>query len=260
MEEVDPSTEDALETDDEKATAAATGTPFMSLKGAISYDLLKAITERPFKFEHMTSVQEAVLPLLPGIAEPYVKDQERTSVRDLLVRAKTGTGKTLAFLVPAIEARLKAIEAFTKQAAFDATGSSNRSVEARLRRDYVHNRVGILVVSPTRELATQIAMEASKLSSHLDGFEVRLFTGGVGKRQQMREWTRGTKDIVVTTPGRMRDLLENEPGFNGPLKYTQTVRRALLTVAVSLTHKLYSSFWTRRIHYWTWASVMTSTT
>ncbi len=198
--------------------------PFMSLKGAISYDLLKAITERPFKFEHMTSVQEAVLPLLPGIAEPYEKDMERTSYRDLLVRAKTGTGKTLAFLVPAIEARIKAIEAYTKQATVDATGSNNRSVEARLRKDYVHNRVGILIVSPTHELATQIANEATKLASHINGFEVLMFTGGVGKRGQMRDWNRGRKDIVVTTPGRMRDLLENEPGFNEALKYTQTVR------------------------------------
>ncbi|KLO05881.1 DEAD-domain-containing protein [Schizopora paradoxa] len=214
---------EALDTDDEKATAAATGTPFKSLKGAISYDLLKAITEKPFKFEHMTSVQEAVLPLLPGIAEPYDKDKERASVRDLLVRAKTGTGKTLAFLVPAIEARLKAIEAYTKQAAVDATGSNDRNVTGRLRRDYTHNRVGVLIISPTRELATQIATEASKLSYHLDGFEVCLFTGGVSKGKQMREWNRGRKDIVVTTPGRMRDLLENEPGFDGPLKYTQTL-------------------------------------
>jgi ATP-dependent RNA helicase MSS116 len=85
------------------------------LKGNIKYEIYKALTERPFKFEKMSSVQEAVLNLLPGLAQPVpanageVGAAENTRA-DLLVKAKTGTGKTVAFLVPALEARFKDIE------------------------------------------------------------------------------------------------------------------------------------------------------
>ncbi|TDL24496.1 DEAD-domain-containing protein [Rickenella mellea] len=199
---------------------------FDSLKGEISHDTLKAITVRPFKLTHMTPVQEAVLPLLPGLAEPFrarSPDEEQAPVRDLLVRAKTGTGKTLAFLVPAIEARLKAIEEHGKKAVRDAGLVSDKVLEARAKKLFTRTHVGTLIISPTRELATQIANEALRLSEHHPGFEVRLFVGGASKRMQMRDWMRGRRDIVVTTPGRMRDLLTSEPEIVEGIKHTQTL-------------------------------------
>lgn len=214
-----------LEVEDE----APKGMLFSDLKGRVSDDILKAVTVRPFAFTHMTSVQEAVLPLLPGLAEPHqaeAEDGERKNknVRDLLVRAKTGTGKTLAFLVPAMQARLNAIEAHGKQAVIDAGLKHDKQLEARAKRVYAQSRVGTLIISPTRELATQIANEAIRLSQHLDGFEVRLFTGGTSKNAQLREWRRGRLDIVVSTPGRIRDFINSEPDVTDGLKHTQTVR------------------------------------
>ncbi|KAI0040350.1 DEAD-domain-containing protein [Auriscalpium vulgare] len=166
----------------------------------------------------MTPVQDAVLSLLPELAYPH--DPSAKQTRDLLVKAKTGTGKTVAFLVPAIEARLNAIEAAGKKALADAGVTSDKDIETRARRVFAKNQVGTLIISPTRELATQIANEAIKLTHWHKDFEVRLFFGGASKREQMRDWQRGRRDIVVATPGRLRDVLENE-GIREAFKNTQ---------------------------------------
>ncbi|KAF7291997.1 hypothetical protein MIND_01225400 [Mycena indigotica] len=178
---------------------------FNTLKGKVSQQTLDAILVVPFNLTTMSPVQSEVLPLLPQIAEPYQErqDGEPAPLRDLMVRAKTGTGKTLGFLVPAIEARVKALE-----------------VLGGVR--YARSNVGALIISPTRELATQIAAEALKLTHHHKGFEVQLFTGGNSKRMQMRNWMRGRKDIVVATPGRLRDLLETEPEVKNAFANTAT--------------------------------------
>ncbi|KAH9926772.1 P-loop containing nucleoside triphosphate hydrolase protein, partial [Fomitopsis serialis] len=182
---------------------------FSTLKDAISRDTLNAIVGEPFKLTRMTSVQAAVLPLLPGLSEPHSSDSE--NARDLLVRARTGTGKTLAFLVPAIEARIRAVKAAGDQAVADAGAGADQYTQERAMRRYARAVPGCLVISPTRELATQIANEALRLSSHHRGFEVRLFVGGASKGKQLRDWHKGRLDIVVGTPGRIRDMLENEP-------------------------------------------------
>ena len=203
------------------------GPEFASLKGAISYDTLKAITVKPFSLTHMSPVQAEVLPLLPQIAEPYSPDPPADGSprppRDLLVKARTGTGKTLAFLVPAVEARVKAIEDFGKQAVRDAGLTSDKHMEGRARRVFTREHVGTLILSPTRELATQIANEALRLTHHHKDFEVRLFVGGTSKRLQMRDWMKGRRDIVVATPGRLRDLLTSEPEVLRGISKTKTV-------------------------------------
>ena len=178
--------------------------PFSALEGKISPETLKAITVAPFNLKHMTPVQEQVLSLLPALAQPPTSPED---TRDLLVRAKTGTGKTLAFLVPAIEARIHDIQ----QQAPDT------------QRIYARETVGALIISPTRELATQIAAEALKLSTHHAGFQVNLFVGGNSKRDQMRKWRMNRRDIVVATPGRLRDLLASEPEISKGLKTAKMV-------------------------------------
>lgn len=78
------------------------------------------------------------------------------------------------------------------------------------RRAFVRSDVGVLIISPTRELATQIANEALKLCTWHKEMEVRLFVGGMPRIRQLRDFQRGRKDIVVATPGRLKDLL-SEP-------------------------------------------------
>ena len=196
--------------------------PFADLKGRINHDTLKALTKNPMNLTWMTPVQAAVLPLLPDLARPYQKGAEQTGPRDLLVKAKTGTGKTIAFLIPAVEARLNAIKQKGKVALEEAGVENDRELRMRTERIFSKNMVGTLIISPTRELATQIAVEAQKICAYQD-MGVQLFVGGVSKGHQMRAWRTMRRDFVVATPGRLNDLLENEPGFASAFKETGVV-------------------------------------
>ena len=100
----------------------------------------------------MSPVQAAVLPRLPGLVEA----SEDKSRPDLLVKARTGTGKTLAFLIPAVEARLKAIRAHEEKVSQD-TMNNDSALLRRAAARFAKTNVGTLIISPTRELATQIA-------------------------------------------------------------------------------------------------------
>ncbi|KAF8828318.1 P-loop containing nucleoside triphosphate hydrolase protein [Lentinula edodes] len=207
-------------------SAAPSTRPFESLKDIISPQTYQAIVGEPMRLKNMTSVQTEVLSHLPQISYPY--DPKTPHVRDLLVRAKTGTGKTLAFLIPAIEAREKAIKQSGTQALLDAGLMSDDALVRRVRKRYSRETVGVLILSPTRELATQIANEATKLLHHHKGMEVRLFTGGMNKRTQMRDWMKGSRDVVVATTGRLRDLMESEPEV---LRSIQTAKTFILDEA-----------------------------
>ncbi|KAH9974767.1 P-loop containing nucleoside triphosphate hydrolase protein [Lactifluus volemus] len=191
---------------------------FSTLRTKVSRDTLRAITDKPFNHVHMSTVQAAVLPLLPELARPYSKDESHGPPRDLLVKAKTGTGKTLAFLVPAIEARIKAINKAGVDALEKNGGQPDAHVVEDAKRKYARQTVGTVVISPTRELATQIAQEAIKLTHWHKGFEVKLFTGGSSKWHQLRDFKHGRNDIVVATPGRIRDVLENDPDVSQVLR------------------------------------------
>ncbi|KHG16462.1 DEAD-box ATP-dependent RNA helicase 46 -like protein [Gossypium arboreum] len=101
--------------------------------------------------------------------------------RDIVAIAKTGSGKTLGYLIPGFM-HLK-----------------------QCRKD---PRMGptVLVLSPTRELATQILDEALKFGKS-SRISCTCLYGGAPKGPQLREIERGV-DIVVATPGRLNDILE----------------------------------------------------
>jgi ATP-dependent RNA helicase MSS116 len=193
--------------------------PFDTLKDFVSHSTLTALTGKPFHLKNMSQVQAAVLGKLPALSEPYDAEKPSPIPRDLLVKAKTGTGKTLGFLIPAIEARHKLLE----QIRLTSKQEKGELGGLQTSRIFAKNNVGTLVISPTRELATQIANEAVKLATHHKEMNVCLFVGGISKRAQMREWIRGRRDIVVATPGRLRDLLSSEPDVAEAFKKTQTV-------------------------------------
>ncbi|KAI1344383.1 DEAD-domain-containing protein [Xylariaceae sp. FL0016] len=130
--------------------------------------LLQTIAE-DMGFNHMTPVQAATL-------RPLLRDQS-----DVLAQAKTGTGKTVAFLLPAIQ--------------------------HLINRDPAHRGyVSLLVISPTRELALQIADEAKALLQRLPQFKVCTAIGGTNKDTEERRILNAC-DILIGTPGRLYDHL-----------------------------------------------------
>jgi ATP-dependent RNA helicase RhlE len=101
--------------------------------------------------------------------------------RDLLGIAQTGTGKTAAFALPIIQ-RI-----------------------AANKRNAMHRGCRVLVLSPTRELATQIADSFRRYGRHID-LTVAVVFGGVGHVPQVNTLARGV-DVLVATPGRLLDHL-----------------------------------------------------
>lgn len=126
------------------------------------------------EFEYMTEIQEkAIPPLLAG--------------EDLVGAAKTGSGKTLAFLVPAIELMSK----------------------HRLNH---RNGTGVIIISPTRELAMQIfGVLKSLMKNHSQTYG--LLIGGMDKREEASKLAKGV-NIIVATPGRLLDHLQNTAKFS----------------------------------------------
>lgn len=202
--------------------------PFSTVKDIISPQTYKAITDTPMRIETMSAVQAQIMALFPNLATPHPKIEPNPELqagrKDIVIQAKTGTGKTLAFLIPAIEQRVRTLAHIGKQAAIDAGKPEDPLIAERAARAYARLNVGTLIISPTRELATQIANEAIRVTTHHPEFEVRLFVGGVSKGTQMREFMRGRRDIVVATTGRLLDLLRSEPDLKESLKETQMVR------------------------------------
>ena len=206
---------------------------FQSMEGVISKETLRALTHSPYKFTHMSPVQAAVFDYLPPLSDPYnsglPSDKSEFPPRDLLVKAKTGTGKTAAFVIPAIEQRVKTLNAFGEQALKDSGLPREKFPMSRAVNNYARENAGVLIISPTRELASQIAKEASNLAYHQKDLQIQLFIGGSSRHRQMRDWMTKRRDIVVATPGRLRDVL-NEPAVKNAFEKTSLVRNASRTI------------------------------
>jgi ATP-dependent RNA helicase RhlE len=105
--------------------------------------------------------------------------------RDMLGRAMTGSGKTAAFVLPILHA---------------LTGKARGTTR-------------VLVLTPTRELAAQIAADVAALGKHT-GIKVAAIFGGVGMGPQEQALRRGV-DVIVATPGRLLDHMQRG---SAPLK------------------------------------------
>lgn len=101
--------------------------------------------------------------------------------RDIVAIAKTGSGKTLGYLIPGF-------------------------IHLKQKRNNPKLGPTILVLSPTRELATQIQDEAVKFGRS-SRIACTCLYGGAPKGPQLKDLDRGV-DVVVATPGRLNDLLE----------------------------------------------------
>lgn len=132
------------------------------------------------KYTQLTPVQAASL-------IPLLQDE------NAVVRAKTGTGKTGAFAIPLL------------QKVYDAKKRGERGVKG-------------VIVSPTRELAQQIADEITSITSFgtLRSIRTVSFVGGLSKGAQIfRAFGNGhDADIIVGTPGRLMDILQDPMNLN----------------------------------------------
>ncbi|XP_011688166.1 PREDICTED: probable ATP-dependent RNA helicase pitchoune [Wasmannia auropunctata] len=124
-------------------------------------------------FTNMTEIQAKAIP-------PLLEG------RDLVGAAKTGSGKTLAFLIPAVDLIYKL-------------------------KFMPRNGTGCIIMSPTRELAMQtfgVLKELMKYHYHTYG----LLMGGASRQTEAQKLEKGI-NIIVATPGRLLDHLQNTPDF-----------------------------------------------
>lgn len=128
-------------------------------------ELLMGIFEKGF--ERPSPIQEDAIPtILAG--------------RDVLARAKNGTGKTAAFIIPCLE-----------------------------KVDVTKKHIQILMLVPTRELALQTSAICKEIGKHLEGLEIMVTTGGTNLRDDiMRLYS--PVHIMVGTPGRIHDLSDKK--------------------------------------------------
>lgn len=136
---------------------------------SLSEKTMKAIEE--MGFTTMTEIQRRGIP--PSLAG-----------RDVLGAAKTGSGKTLAFLIPVVEMLC--------------------SLRFKPR-----NGTGVIVVSPTRELALQIFGVARELMAH-HSQTYGIVIGGANRRAEAEKLSKGV-NLIIATPGRLLDHLQNTP-------------------------------------------------
>ncbi|KAK2830654.1 hypothetical protein Q5P01_018585 [Channa striata] len=100
------------------------------------------------------------------------------SGRDILARAKNGTGKSGAYLIPLLE-----------------------------RIDLKKDHIQAMVMVPTRELALQVSQISIQISKHLGGVKVMATTGGTNLRDDIMRLDE-TVHVVIATPGRILDLIK----------------------------------------------------
>jgi ATP-dependent RNA helicase DeaD len=131
----------------------------------ISDYIIKAVEE--MGFTESTPIQSAAIPVV-------------MSGRDVIGQAQTGTGKTAAFGIPAIE----------------HVDAENRNTQ-------------VLILCPTRELALQVKEQITLLAKYKKGLLVSAIYGGESYERQFANLKRGTQ-IVVGTPGRIMDHIEKK--------------------------------------------------
>ena len=129
----------------------------------LSADILKAVDK--MGFEEASPIQTAVIPtIMEG--------------RDVVGQSSTGSGKTVAFAIPAIE-----------------------KVDPKIRA------VQVLILCPTRELAVQVAEETGKIAQFKRGVMGVPIYGGQSYERQFRALDAGAQ-VVIGTPGRVMDHME----------------------------------------------------
>ncbi|KZV34937.1 DEAD-box ATP-dependent RNA helicase 18 [Dorcoceras hygrometricum] len=147
---------------------ALTSARFSDLTPPLSQPVLEALTREGFEF--CTPVQAATIPLL-------------CSYKDVAVDAATGSGKTLAFVVPIVE------------------------ILRRASAPKPHQVMGV-IISPTRELSSQIFKVAEPFISTLPNVRPMLLVGGAEVKADVTKIEVEGANLLIGTPGRLNDIME----------------------------------------------------
>lgn len=142
-------------------------------ENVIDKTLFKSIDR--MKFDGLTPVQQKTI-------KPIISDTEN----DVIARAKTGTGKTFAFLIPLF------------QHLINTSRDSQYMVKA-------------VIVAPTRDLALQIESEVKKIHKNnygLKKYESIALVGGTNLNYSIKKMNNLRPNIVIATPGRLLDVLD----------------------------------------------------
>ena len=131
----------------------------------------------------------------PPPNSPQLRRPFETNPYRRVAQAKTGTGKTLAFLIPVFQRILNAQPELAQRSTSRYRRASSEDIRA-------------IILSPTRELAEQIGVEARKLAQGT-GIVVQTAVGGTRKREALHNMQRQGCDILVATPGRLHDILSD---------------------------------------------------
>ena len=134
---------------------------FTELSSSVRPEIIRAT--QAIGYTEMTEIQQKAIPLM-------------LAGHDMIAKAPTGTGKTVAFGIPILQ----------KAAGFPAGAPK------------------AVVLSPTRELAQQIAQDLANLAQFLPEIRVVCVYGGAGLEKQQKQLKAGCQ-IVVATPGRLMD-------------------------------------------------------
>ncbi|KAK4701255.1 ATP-dependent RNA helicase DDX55/SPB4, partial [Phenoliferia sp. Uapishka_3] len=185
---------------DRLATAPSFAGPWSNLKPELTPWIATVV--RDMGFEQMTPVQASTIPLF-------------MQHKDVVVEAVTGSGKTLAFVVPVLEKIIRREKVLGKR------------------------EIGAIIVSPTRELATQIhsvfsqfiASQPSTSSAPILPAPL-LLIGGQSLQADIAAFYEGGADILVGTPGRLEEFLLGSSSV-GPKN-----RRSETAVGVGSTKEL----------------------
>ena len=148
-------------------TLLLTVSKFGDLKPALHKPTLLAL--KSLGLRYTAPVQQAVIPLL-------------LKYKDVAVQATTGSGKTVAFIVPAYE------------------------LIARQSVDWTQDMVGAVIVAPTRELAMQIHAVAAPFSKY-HKLPVHLMVGGGNESSNLAALQEAGGCVIVGTPGRLESAL-----------------------------------------------------
>ncbi|KAK8217488.1 hypothetical protein M8818_001246 [Zalaria obscura] len=182
----------AVRADSPEATSAGPITKFHELedRNLIHKSIVKTIT-KDMGLETMTEVQSATI-------------NQALQGTDIIAQAKTGTGKTLGFLIPVLSRIIQA-DPELAQRNFSRHGPRTTADDIRA-----------LIISPTRELAEQIAAEAKRLVQNTS-VKVQTAVGGTMKSQGLRQIQREGCHILVGTPGRLKDIFgDRYSGVSAP--------------------------------------------